>query len=45
MLSGLEADVLTELRPVDILQEIEVMLFFSRYISDLPAFVCPRCRC
>ena len=35
MFSGVEVDVITELRPVDVLQEVAVMLFFARYTSDL----------
>ena len=37
MLSDVEVDVITELWPVDALQELDVMLFFSRsrYTSDL----------
>ena len=30
VLSCLEVDVIAELRPIDVLQEAEVMLFFSR---------------
>ena len=43
VLSDLEVDVIAELRPIDVLQEAEVMLFFTRYTSDLLAFVCPNC--
>ena len=35
MLSGLEVNVITELWPKDVLQKVEVMLFFTRYTSDL----------
>ena len=37
VLSRLEVDVITELWPVDVLQEVEVMLFFTRNMSNLPA--------
>ena len=37
MLSGVEVDVITELWPVDALQELDVMLFFTRYSSDQSA--------
>ena len=43
MLSCLEVDVITELQPVDVLQEVEVMLFFTRYTSDLSAPVSACC--
>ena len=43
VLSHLEVDVITELWPVDVLQKVEVMLFFTRYTSDLPALVCSCC--
>ena len=40
MLLDVEVDVITELRPVDALQELDVVLFFTRCTSDLPAPVC-----
>ena len=43
MLLDVEVDVITELRPVDALQELDVMLFFTRYTSDLSAPVCSSC--
>ena len=43
MLSGVEVDVIIELRPVDVLQEVDVMLFFTRYTSDLSAPVSTCC--
>ena len=45
MLLDVEVDVITELRPVDALQELDVMLFFTRYTSDLPAPVSSSRRC
>ena len=43
MLSGVEVDVITALQPVDALQEFVVMLFFTRYTSDLSASVSTNC--
>ena len=43
MLSDVEVDVITELWPVDALQELDVMLFFTRYTSDLSASVGTSC--
>ena len=40
VLSGVEVNVMTELWPVDVLQEVDVVLFFTRYTSDLSASVC-----
>ena len=37
MLLDVEVDVITELRPEDVLQELDVVLFFTRYMSDLLA--------
>ena len=37
MLSGLEVNVITKVRPVDVRQEVEVTLFFTRDTSDLSA--------
>ena len=37
MLLDIEVDVITKLRPVDALQEFDVVLFLTRYTSDLPA--------
>ena len=39
MFSGVEVDVITELQPVDVLQDVDVMLFFTRYTSHLSALV------
>ena len=37
MLSCIEVDVITGLWQVDALQKLDVMLFFTRYTSDLSA--------
>ena len=44
VLSGVEVDVITELWPVDVLQEVDVMLFSTRYTSDRSASV-STCSC
>ena len=43
MLLGLEVDVVTELWPREVLQKVDVVLFFSRYASALPVLVSSRC--
>ena len=43
MLSDGEVDVITDLRPVDALQKLDVTLFFTRYSSDLSAPVRSSC--
>ena len=36
---GLEVDVVTEVWPREVLEEVDVMLFLSRWTSDLAALV------
>ena len=43
LLSRFEVEVIAERWPVDVLQELEVVLFFTRCPSDLPALVCSCC--